>query len=452
MRRAGARVLLALAIGSSACAPKSAAPVAPGAPRFPDFVFPAADSATPRDVLFQHQTAWEFLQAGDIRAAERGLSALLKRAQDFFPAEAALGYAAMARKDYKSATAHFARALSANRQYAPALAGRGQAHAALNEPALALESFDAALASDPTLAGIRSSADVLRLKLLQERVAGARTAAEEGRLGEARAEYQQAILASSQSPFLFRELALVEMRDGMLPAASEHARIAVELDPADAKNHLALADVLEAQGDHGKALDALMVAEALEPGDALNRRIEAVRGKAAFAAMPEEYKGIEMSPAVTRAQLAALISVQLADLVNRAPQRSPAVLTDVRNHWASASIMAVTRAGFMDGFPNHTFQPSATIRRADLASAASRILNVIALDRPQFAARLRAARHTFPDLPPGHLNYPSASVAVEAGVMQTREDGSFELARPVTGVEAFAAIRRLQGLGSGKQL
>jgi len=28
--------------------------------------------------------------------------------------------------------------------------------------------------------------------------------------------------------------------------------------------------------------------------------------------------------------------------------------------------MSVTRAGVMDAFPNHTFQPAATLRRGDL--------------------------------------------------------------------------------------
>jgi hypothetical protein len=42
------------------------------------------------------------------------------------------------------------------------------------------------------------------------------------------------------------------------------------------------------------------------------------------------------------------------------------------------------------------------------------------------------------------------SLAVEAGVMSTLEDGSFQLTRPVTGREAVAAVGKLQEL-AGQQ-
>ena len=274
-------VILAFAAVASSCAPKTAAPpVAPGEPRFPEFVFPSAAPEAAADLQFQHEAAWRFLQAGDLKAAERGFSSVVKQSPGFYPAEAGLGYTALARKDYKAALAHFERALAASGPYAPALVGRAQAYLAMNEHARALESFDAALAADPSLATVRHSADVLRLQVMQGGVGSARKAAEEGRLADARAAYEQAILSSPQSPFLFRELALVELRDGRLPAALVHARKAVELEPGDSRNHIALGDVLEAHGDYPKAIEALSAAAAAEPNEALNRRIEALRGKA----------------------------------------------------------------------------------------------------------------------------------------------------------------------------
>lgn len=444
-------LILALATAASSCAPKTVPPpVAPGA-RFPEFVFPTPAPETAGDLLFQHETAWRFLQAGDLKGAERGFALLVKRSPEFHPGEAGLGYTALARKDHKAALAHFERALAANGRYAPALVGRGQTYLALNEHARALESFDAAVAADPALVTVRNNADVLRLQVMQGGVGGARKAAEEGRLGDARAAYEQAIMASPQSPFLFRELALVELRDGRLPAALTHARKAVELEPGDARNHTALGDVLQAQGEYAKAIEALTAAAAAEPNDALNRRIEALRERGALAAMPEAYRAIETAPAITRAQLAALIGVQLDDVVKRGPERGAAVVTDVRGSWAAEWILPVTRAGFMEVFPNHTFQPDAGVRRGDLAAAVSRMLNVIAAGKPQLASRLRNARRTFTDLPAGHLSYPAASVAVEAGVMSPLEDGSFQLARPVTGVEALATIQKLQELAGSRR-
>ena len=54
------------------------------------------------------------------------------------------------------------------------------------------------------------------------------------------------------------------------------------------------------------------------------------------------------------------------------------------------------------------------------------------------------------DLPPGHLSYPAAAVAVQSGVMKPVERDEFQLTRPVTGAEALAAVKKLEEL-SGRQ-
>ena len=153
---------------------------------------------------------------------------------------------------------------------------------------------------------------------------------------------------------------------------------------------------------------------------------------------------------MTRAQLAALFGVRLDALLTRAPRRNAVVLTDTRDNWASPWIQSVSRAGVMEPFPNHTFQPNAVVRRGDLALAVTRALSLIAAGGGSADARLAASwrnsRRRFPDLSPGHLSYPAASAAVDAGVMQAADDGSFQLQRPATGAEALAAVRKLEEL------
>ncbi|HJR58997.1 MAG TPA: tetratricopeptide repeat protein [Vicinamibacterales bacterium] len=457
MRRAmcdvrGTWGLLLVAAVLAGCAPKVAPPViAPGAPRYPEFVFPGAAEPPEASVLEAHDLAWQVLQAGDARAAERQYTALLKRVPGFYPAHAGLGYTALSREDYESALAHFDRALAVNPAYAPALAGKGQTYLATRQRDQALASFDAALAADPGLTAIRSAADVLRFQGLQGGVAGAREAAAAGRWADARAGYIEAITASPESPFLYRELAVVERQDGRLPEAMERIETAIALDPNDSRSFVVLADVYESMGELEKAASALTSATALEPSAALDERIEALRAKLAFEAMPPEFRAIEQATTVTRAQLAALIGIRLEALVKRAPRRNTAVMTDTRGNWAAQWILPVARAGFMEVYLNHTFQPSATVRRGDLAFAVSNILTVIAAENPRLGASWRNARRRFSDLPPGHLSHAAASMAVEAGVMQPLEDDAFHLSRPVTGAEAVAAIKRLAELADRRR-
>jgi tetratricopeptide (TPR) repeat protein len=445
-----ARVLLAVAglsLALGACAPKAPPATAPaGAPRYPEFVFPTAAPAPSPAMLARHEKAWLALQAGDLRAAEREFGILLKANQTFHPAEAGLAYVALARKDYKNAIAHFDRALAIDAKYAPAHAGKGQALLASNQPDRALASFDAALAADPGLTAIRSTADVLRFKGLQGDVAAAREAAEAGRLAEARTAYQKAIAATPDSPFLYRELAMVERREGELQLALQHAQRALELEPTDARNHVVLADVLEAQGQYARAAEAVGAAMVLEPNEALARRAEALRERAALAALPAEFRAIEKATSITRADLAALIGVELEEVVKRAPPQAGGVMTDIRSSWAQPWILSVTRAGFMEPFANHAFQPNATVSRGDLAVVVSRVLTVIAASRPQLAAKWRNARPKFADLPGGHLRYPAVALAVAAGIMSPTAEGRFEPGRVVSGAEASSVVRRLEDL------
>ena len=167
-----------------------------------------------------------------------------------------------------------------------------------------------------------------------------------------------------------------------------------------------------------------------------------------LARLPAEYRAIETAAQITRGDLAALIGVRLAPLVQAARRRDAIVITDTRNHWASTWIMAVARAGIVDPYDNHTFQPRSVVRRTDLALAMSRLLSRVAASNPAQGRAWESARIRFSDLSPGHLAYPAASMAVAAGVMKTGADNAFFPTQIVSGAEAVAAIVRVDQLAS----
>ena len=439
-------IAILLALGG-ACAKKPATLPAPGAPRFADFIYPAGPATLASPAVWEsHRVSWATLQAGDARAADRGFNALLKESPGFYPAAAGLGYAALARKDAQAALAHFEKALDGNPTYAPALAGRGEALLIAGRADAALDAFEAALAADPALTSLRSRVDVLKFRRVQQQIESARKAAESGKTEDARRDYLAAIAASPQSAFLYRELAGVERKAGDTASALIHAEQAIALDPADVRALTLIAEVREANGEWAKAADAYTAVNAVEPSDAVSAKADAMREKAAFETLPAEYRGIEASETVTRAQLAALLGVRLEELLRGARAANVSVMTDVRGNWAAPWILAVARAHVMEPFPNHTFQPGGTVRRADLAQAVSRVLTLIAAEKPRLAARWRDPRPRFSDVAPGHLQYPAAARAVSSGVMTTADGDAFQLSRPVTGAEAVDAVGRLAAL------
>ncbi|MEQ1574803.1 MAG: tetratricopeptide repeat protein, partial [Vicinamibacterales bacterium] len=386
------------------------------------------------------------LQSNNITEAEREFAGALRRAPAFYPAETAVGDVWLARRDYSRAVAAFDRVLARAPMYGPALVGRGQALLTLNRETDALQMFEAALSGDPSLTDLRSRVEVLRFRTVQQVIETARAAAKAGRPDEARAAYQRALAVSPESGFLYRELGIVERRQGDAAAAIEHFRRAFALDPSDVAALVQLAELLEERRDFAGAEASYRKANEIEPSAELTARLADVAAKGRDARLPVEFGAIGGVARITRGDLAALIGVRLEDLVRTTLGREE-VMTDVAGHWAAPWIPSVTRAGFIDAFENHTFQPRAELRRVDLARAVSRVAARMAATRPALRARL-AQRPVVADVGPGHLNYPDVAAAVASGVMPLLDGNRFQVTRPVSGAEAIETIDRLRALAN----
>ncbi len=419
-------------------------PPLPDTLRHPEFVYPVVPEnlkATPE--AYRVDAGWRFLQAGDLRNADRAFTTAAERSPSLYPARAGSGYVDLARRAYDAALADFTTALAAEPRYAPALVGRGHALLGLKREDEAVAAFEAALAADGSLVDVRRRIDVLRFRDAQEAIEGARAAAKAGRFDDARAAYRRALEASPDSPLLHRELGVVERRRGDSQAALAELRRAVELDASDAVSLVHIGEILEQRLDFVGAESMYREAAEIEPSEALSNRIAAAVEKGRLAKLPPDFHAIPESPEITRGDLAALIGIRLEPLLQRAQDRQ-VVVTDARGHWAAPWIAQVARAGVLDPFPNHTFQPRSRVRRGDLAAAVSRLV-LIAADAERRDA-WTTARPKIADMAPGHLSYPAVSVAVASGVMALDEGERFAVTRPVSGAEAIDVVERVAAL------
>src|SRR5207253_6872492 len=98
----------------------------------------------------------------------------------------------------------------------------------------------------------------------------------------------------------YRELAVVERQKGDPNRALEHFRQAIALEAADAKSLVQIGEILESRGEFAAAEKSYADAQALEPNDALEAKIDAVRARVELARMPEEYRAIEIGRAACR--------------------------------------------------------------------------------------------------------------------------------------------------------
>ncbi len=446
MRLRTSALIVLLACVWSACAPKTIPAPVVSSPKYPDFLRPVVPpTLAGTSQAMSYDRAWRFLQAGDLKNADREATAALQASPGFFPAEAASGYIALARQDPKAALSHFDRTLERQPGYLSALVGRGRALQELERDEEAIAAFDAALALDRSLTDLPRQIDVLRFRLAEREIAAARQAARANDVAEARRSYGRAIANSPDSAFLYRELATLERQAGEADASLEHFRKALELDAFDAASLGQIGEILEERGDLDGALKAYSDALALEPNQRLTARRDAVSARIELSRLPEEYRTLDTAPQVTRAQLAALIGVRLGTEIDRFPKTEPGVITDIRGNWAESWIMAVARAGVMEPFANHTFQPRSVMRRVDIAPIVGRLIVRLS---PQQARAWQSEKTSFTDLFPSHLAYPAASTAVASGIMTRTADGAFQPLQPVTGAEAIAMVERIQRLAS----
>ena len=439
-RPAAAMLWLALLAG---CAPK-APPAAPVAPQFPEFLRPPAAANAPAGVAADLEQAWNQLQAGNMGGAERTYTRVLRQAPGTAAALAGRGYVALARGDAPAAVARFDDALAGAPGLAAALVGRGQALLRLDRPADALSSFEAAAKADPSL-DLAARIETLRFRVVETSLARARALAQQRDWDGARAAYEQTLSASPDSAVLYRELALVERQAGLTAEADAHLGRALALDPGDRATHLLLAEIREEAGDLDGAIAAYEAAQRLEASAEVEARLARLRERADMARLPERFQTLGTRPSASRGDLAVALAVRLPGLLARAPARPTPVITDLRGHWARPWILTAVRSGVLDSFPNHTFQPDAPLRRADLAEAAARVLRLLVHHGDRRVADWQRALPQFSDLAPPHPAYQAAAQATASGVLPSA-DGAFRPGAPVSGQDVLDAVDALQRL------
>lgn len=440
-----AMVLVGVTAAACASVPRRSA----STPRFPAYVEPTipAGTAVTADVRDRLDVAWRWLQAGDLRRAAREYRALVTKHPGFVPAVTGVGYVALGQRDYTDATAQFAAALASAPAYLPAWVGRAEADVARGDDAAAIVALQRVIELSPAREGVAARLDLVRFRYVQTLIARGRDARAAGQLADAQRSFEEALTHSPSSTAVLAELAGVERQRGLLDRAEAHARRLVDLDAGTAEHQGMLALILEARGKTSEAITAYGRAIALDPREEWRARLAALRTTPPADTLPAAIKALGSAPTVTRADVAAFVGLKLDTLLSRAPARPPEVATDVRGHWAASWIAAVTRAGVMGVYDNHTFRPASLVRRGELAETAAALVALAAASRPADLARWRAARPRFADLPPSHVFYPPAALTVAAGVLSPDAAGRFVPTRPITGAELISAVDRIAALG-----
>jgi tetratricopeptide (TPR) repeat protein len=405
-------------------------------PEGEEYAFPAAG---PGEVSAgeakQLREAWRDVLGGDTRAAARKYEKVLKRKPGLAPAQVGLGYARLRAGRLEEAAAVFAAVLTARPEDVPALVGAGSTAFRKGSLDEAIGFYRRAQAVAPDDAAVRKRLAALRLQTTERRMGLAQAALERGDPQTAVREYEAAVEAAPEVAGVRLALAELLVARGDLPGAVA----LLEADPSgDRPAALRRAGLLMEQREYGRAAEVYAGLVALDPTDEAARAgAKAARAGLELLTLPEEYRRIPEAPRITRADLAALVALRVRAL-ERAGPGEPRVAVDIGACWAREYVARVLALGIMDVYPNHTFQPSAIVRRVDLARAAARTLD-----------RLGWSRSAAPepaDMSRSHLDYDAVERVLGAGLMGLTAAGEFEPWRVVSGSEAIEVVEGLARL------
>jgi tetratricopeptide (TPR) repeat protein len=310
------------------------------------------------------QKAWNDVLQGDSASASREFSKVLARRPGLAPAATGLAYARLRAGRFAEAGQGFAAVIEKRADYLPALVGAGSAAFRRGDVEEALSFYRRAQVVAPEDAAVRRRLGRIKLQVTERRVAAAQAALQSGDTPKAIDEYRRALDTAPEVAGLRLELA------GLLVESGD-PRGASALLEADAREDrqvmLRLGEVLIGLQEYPRALDVYRRLLARDPQDAdAIRRSREAREASELLRMPEEYQRIAASPRISRADLAALLAVKVTALT-RVKEREAKVAIDISGSWAREHIATVLALDILDLYPNHTFQPGATVRRGDLA-------------------------------------------------------------------------------------
>ncbi|WP_051108724.1 Ig-like domain-containing protein [Paenibacillus daejeonensis] len=132
---------------------------------------------------------------------------------------------------------------------------------------------------------------------------------------------------------------------------------------------------------------------------------------------------------VTRAELAAILARLYAAA---AAEPVSTELTDIDSHWAEASIRAVVAGGYMQGYPDGTFQPNRVLSRAEIAAILARVQGLT-----------HTGVATFGDVASGHWAEGYIGAVQQAGLMTGYEGNEFRPGQGVTRAEVVVIVNRV---------
>lgn len=118
-------------------------------------------------------------------------------------------------------------------------------------------------------------------------------------------------------------------------------------------------------------------------------------------------------------------------LFSKQPAIAQARFADVQGHWAQDCIETLAQRNVINGYPDRTFRPDATVTRAEYSVMLGKAFPEMQPSRSPV---------NFLDVPPKHWAYQAIQAAYQAGFLSGYPGGAFKPTEPIARVQAVGAL------------
>src|SRR2546422_5835952 len=371
---------------------------------------PAAVSEVPAKLKKDYDKLWvRFTEGKDDAKLVKDLDNLLKKQKDLAAALIIEAYIDLYQNNETSAGQKFEQVLAGNPGNRIALYYLAEFAFARNDYARASDLYSRLLAVDKTHPEVEAKRQKALLLAVESELQGearlAEAAAKEKKWDEALKHYR-------------RELELVGRNS--------------EIEKNEAEALMSLGRTDEAR----EVLDRLRKSGRVDEN--LEAQVKELEDLGRWGNDIESFRTIKGAESVSREQLAAILVRYFPQITEL--RQSPQILTDIQDSPASAEIQTIIGLGLMDTLPNHTFQPSSEITRAEFARTLARLVRLLRV------APAEAPPVPVSDVAPSNALHEEIQLVLGHGLMTLDDAGNFRLDGSVSGEETVRAVERLLAL------
>jgi Tfp pilus assembly protein PilF len=389
------------------------------------------------------EEAWSNLKQGKGDKARKIISHLGSENPFYY---VGLGYSYLLLKEFQAAENSFKNALRDHPEMALVHIGLAQVYQETGRESLAFAEYREVLKREPEHSWAKQEFEILKNKKTEEALEEAKAARSEGDTERSKEAYNKTLYYSPKNTESHLALADIYIKENKLQNALTHLRTASSNEPDNREILKKYGEVLFQAEQYTKSLEIYEKLLDLEPqSEETKEKIETLKNRLGIFELPSQYNSIISREAVSREEIAALLSVQFKEILG-VPSTKPPIIIDIATSWASKFILHITSFKIMEVYPNHTFLPKKIVTRAEMAKILLQLINYLKKKGYRFIQQIPLEMIQISDVPPDNYYYEPIIQMISYDIMDLSPERSFNPDLPVSGTESTKLLNIILAL------